>query len=157
MFTLRNEDLRKWVNTLTKWEKFLWGYLEFAELDIQRNENPTEDFPNKYWIVDTQNTWGPEPCEGGADVFEAHPSVVEEFLDDLYEESEEIEGFPEVVGDEIGYHGWEAGYWGWLFDHKEDADLSPEVKQFLNEHSWECEMCNLMAFHTEEVDLEKFI
>ena len=150
------KTVQEWANTLNKWEKLFWSYLEYAQLRIEPNENITEDFPNKYWIMDSSLTWDPEPCEGGADIFEAHPAIVEELLDDLYEESEDYD-FPEVVGDEIGYHGWEAGYWAWLFDHKEDTDLSPEVKQFLNEHSWECEVCSLMAFHAEEVDLEKFI
>lgn len=148
--------MEEWADSLNEWERLFWSYLVYADFRIEPNENISEDFPNKYWIVDNQLVWDSEPCNSVVDVFESHPTIVEEFLDNLYEEAEEYD-FPEVVGDEIGYHGWEAGYWAWLFNHKEDADLEPGVKQFLNNHSWECEICDLMAFHAEEVDVEKFV
>lgn len=142
--------------TYNKWEDLMFEYLAFASLRVEPNENQTEDFPNKYWLMDNELTWDSCPIESAADVFEGHPSIVNELLDDLDEEAREYNlDIPDSLLDEDGkwYGRWEAGYWALLLDKAETYGL----EYFVESHRWKMEICSLMAFHVEEVDLEKFV
>lgn len=141
-------------NYENRWEEIFEDYLAFSGLAIELNENRTEDFPNKYWLVDTQNVWDPQPIEETKDVFEGHPTIVDEIIDDLDEEIATL-NVPESLKGEDGkiYYYWEAGYWGSLLLQAKDFGL----EYWVEDHEAQLEYCRLIAFHTEDVDLEKFI
>lgn len=144
--------MKKQNKTFNKWETYFLSYLVYAELRIERNKNQGDDCPNKYWTVDPTGTWEPEPCESAVDVFEAHPSLVDELLDNLCEEAE---GYvlPEKLGNKIQYSPYQAGYWALLLDEAQ----GPDPESFARIHEWELTLCQLMVFHYDEVDLEKFV
>lgn len=139
---------------LNKWEELFESYLSFAGLAVELNENQTEDFPNKYWLIDTQNVWDPQPVEEAKDVFEDHPTIVNEIIDDLDEEIATL-NVPESFTDDKKetYYYWEAGFWALLLDNAESLGLEGWAK----DHEWQLQICQLIAFHSEDVDLEKFI
>lgn len=147
-------SIEEWVNTLNEWEKIFWEYLNYASLGIEPNENIGEDFPNKYWVIDAQSCWDPAPCENAEGVFEAHPVIVDELLDDL---DAEFEGLvlPNVLENENGktYLRWEAGFWGTLLHRAKELKLERLAKDY----EFELQVCDLVAFHASDVDLEKFI
>lgn len=138
--------------TFNKWEAYFLSYLEYAELRIERNENQGEDYPNRYWVIDPTGTWEPEPCESAADVFEAHPSIIEEFLDNLVEETQYYL-LPEKLGDKVQYYPYQAGYWALLLEDAQNLGVEP----FARTYEWELTLCQFIAFHTDEVNLEKFV
>lgn len=144
--------MKKQNKTFNKWETYFLSYLVYAELRIERNKNQGDDCPNKYWTIDPTGTWEPEPCESAVDVFEAHPSIIEELLDYLCEEAEGYV-FPEKLGNKVQYSPYQAGYWALLLDEAQSLGVEP----FARIYEWELTLCQLIAFHYDEVDLEKFV
>lgn len=148
------KTMEEWANSLNEWERLFWNYLVYADFRIEPNENITEDFPNKYWIVDNQLVWDSVPCNTVADVFESHPTIVNEIIDDLDEEIATLNVPEEFTGkDKQTYYYWEAGFWALLLDNAASLGLEEWVK----DHDWALKICKLVAFHSEDVDLEKFI
>lgn len=144
--------MKKQNKTFNKWEAYFLSYLEHVELRIERNKNQGDDCPNKYWTVDSTGIWEPEPCESAVDVFEAHPSIIEGLLDNLCEEAKYYR-LPEKLGNKVKYYPYQAGYWALLLDKARSFGL----KYFARTHEWELTLCQLIAFHYDEVDLEKFV
>ena len=144
--------MKKQNKTFNKWETYFLSYLEFVQLRIERNTNQGGDCPNKYWIVDSTGIWASEPCESAIDVFEAFPSLVDELLDALCEEAESYT-LPEKLGNKVQYSPYQAGYWALLLDEAQ----GPDSESFTRIHEWELTLCQLMVFHYDEVDLEKFV
>lgn len=147
-------SVKEWVDTLNEWERVFWEYLNYASLRIEPNENISEDFPNKYWVMDTQSCWEPVPCSNAEDVFEAHPAIIDELLDGLDEEAEGLI-LPKVLESENGeaYQRWEAGFWGVLSHRAKELKL----ERFAKVYGVELQVCDLVAFHASDVDLEKFV
>ena len=142
----------KQKKTFNKWETYFLSYLEFVRLRIERNKNQGDDCPNKYWVVDSAGIWEPEPCESAIDVFEAFPSLVDGLLNVLCKEAESY-SLPETLGDKVQYHSYQAGYWALLLDKARSLGL----KFFAQTHEWKLTLCQLIAFHYDDVDLEKFV
>lgn len=157
---MTNQELQEyenWVASLNHWEKLMCAYLEYAQLRIEYNENITEDDPHKYWLIDTQATWEASGVDTAADVFESHPSIAEGIIDSLMEcadESDiELPDSIKVDDEEFGY-GY-AEYWAAYLSAKES--VSEEEKKFIKDNEWGMQICELMVYHSDEVDLEKFI
>ena len=158
-----------WYDNLNKWEKLFVEYLDFAELGVERNENPTEDNDNPYWVIDRSNTWEAQPCRCAEDVFEAHPSIMEdEIIDTLINglfEVLNLFGYQDIIQvkqlvyDGKGFYYNEAGYYPVLRKLVAEGIIKPteELSKFLKDYSWDIDICELVAFHTDEVDLEKFV
>lgn len=163
------EAAKAWYDNLNKQEKLFVEYLDFAELGIERNENPTEDNNNSYWVVDRSNTWEAQPCENAEDVFEAHPSIIEDsIIDNLAEKLEATLNFGKygdiiqvkpLVYDSERFYYYEAGYYPVLRKLVLEGEIEPteELSKFLEDYSWDIDICELVAFHADEVDLEKFV
>lgn len=49
-----------------------------------------------------------------------------------------------------------AGYWAFLYE-RQDLVPSESFKEFFETKEWETQICELLAFHLEEVDLSNFI
>ena len=148
------KTMEEWADSLNEWERLFWSYLVYADFRIEPNENISEDFPNKYWIVDNQLVWDSEPCNSVVDVFESHPTIVDEIIDDLDEEIATLNVPEKFTGeDKQTYYYWEAGFWALLLDNAASLGLEEWVK----DHDWALKICKLVAFHSEDVDLEKFI
>lgn len=146
--------MEEWADSLNEWERLFWSYLVYADFRIEPNENISEDFPNKYWIVDNQLVWDSEPCNSVADVFESHPTIVDEIIDDLDEEIATLNVPESFTGeDKQTYYYWEAGFWALLLDNAASLGL----EEWTKDHDWELKICKLVAFHSEDVDLKKFI
>ena len=139
---------------MNEWEELFYSYLEYAGFIVEPNENVSEDFPNRFWLLDKWYVWDPAPCNTAADIFEGHPSVVNEIIDDLDDEIATL-GAPESFTgeDKQTYYYWEAGYWALLLDNAESLGL----EEWMKDHEWQLKICKLIAFHAEDVDLEKFI
>ena len=144
--------MKKQNKTFNKWETYFLSYLEFVQLRIERNKNQGGDCPNKYWIVDSTGIWASGPCESAIGVFEGFPSLVVELLDALCEEAESYT-LPEKLGNKVQYSPYQAGYWALLLDEAQ----GPDSESFTRIHEWELTLCQLMVFHYDEVDLEKFV
>lgn len=139
---------------MNKWEELFESYLSFAGLGIVLNEERSEDFPNKFWLIDNWYVWDPAPCNTAADVFEDHPAVVNGIIDDMDEEIATLNVPESFTGeDKQTYYYWEAGYWALLLDNAESLGL----EEWAKDHEWQLKICKLIAFHSEDVDLEKFI
>lgn len=137
-----------------KWEKLFEEYLNYAGLAIEYNENRDEDTPNRFWLIDVENTWEISALNEAQEVFEAHPSIAERIIDDLDEEIATLSVPEFFVGeDKQTYYYWEAGYWGLLRKRARSFGL----EEWAKDHEFELGVCELMAFHTEDVNLEKFI
>lgn len=163
------EAATAWYDNLNKCEKLFVEYLDFAELGIERNENPTEDNDNPYWVIDRSNTWEAQPCRRAEDVFEAHPSIIEDSMVDSLAEGlecvldigsyQDIIQVKELVYDGKSYFYDEAGYYPTLRKLVSEGIIKPteELSKFLEDYSWNIDICELVAFHANEVDLEKFV
>lgn len=163
------EAAKAWYDNLNKQEKLFVEYLDFAELGIERNENPTEENNNSYWVIDRSNTWEAQPCENAEDVFEAHPSIIEDsIINSLAEGLEAILNLrsyrdiirvKELIYDGEDFYYNEAGYYPVLRKLVLEGEIEPteELSKFLEDYSWDIDICELVAFHADEVDLEKFV
>ena len=60
-------------------------------------------------------------------------------------------------GDYEEFFPSEAGYWAVIYERKDDLFTSEDFKKFFEENDWDLQICELLAFHLEEVDLSKFI
>lgn len=146
------KQIWKQNETLNKWEKYFLSYLKYAQLRVELNENQGEDYPNRYWVIDPTATWEAEPCESAADIFEDHPLIIEELLDSLFEEAQDYI-LPEKLGDKVQYYPYQVEYWALLLEEAQNLGL----EQFAQDYEWGLMVCQLIAFHTDEVDLEKIV
>lgn len=163
-----NKEAEKWFDSLNEWEKLFVEYLDYAEFGIERNENPTEDNDAPYLVIDRQACWEAEPCASTTDVFEAHPSIVDEIIGNLAEALEEIfnlDDYASIIqikdlkydGEDFYYS--EAGYYPILRKYVAEGEIKPTqaLLKFFEDYSWDIDICELVAFHANEVNIEKFV
>lgn len=147
---------------MNKWEKLFESWLEHNQFLIEENLNPDPEYEGSYLVVDREQCWGNEVVRTAEDVLSAHPSTEMEFLDSMEEEAEGL-ALPERVvkhykdGSYEEFFPMEAGYWAVIYERKDDLFTSEDFKKFFEENDWGLQICELLAFHLEEVDLSKFI
>lgn len=155
-----NEEAKKWYESLNPAEKAFSNFLEYAQLHIEPRQFSDGDGENegKYWVVDSQNCWGNETVGNAQGVIEAHPSIIDEMIDGIEEDAEGLD-FPEdIVGEDgLMHEPYEAGYWATLYWRRNELNLGNEEKEFLESYRGDIMVLDMVAFHSAEVDLEKFI
>ena len=64
-----------------------------------------------------------------------------------------------LVYDSERFYYYEAGYYPVLRKLVLEGEIEPteELSKFLEDYSWDIDICELVAFHADEVDLEKFV
>lgn len=147
---------------MNKWEELFESWLHYCNLSIEENNNPDlEEDEGKYVVVDRELCWANETVLTAEDVVSAHPSIENEFLDTLAEDAIELALPTQVTemhddGSHETFYPTEAGYWAFLYKHQ-DLVPSESFKKFFKDKEWELQICELLAFHLEEVDLSNFI
>lgn len=155
----KNFDLTSWyTETCNDWERIFFEYLLDSDLAIDEvSPDEEEEYKDAFLLRDCQLCWDNVIVRNAADVFEAHPAIVDELIDDTIDESEDYD-FPDtIVYNSDTYSYWEAGYWGAIYHLKDSEDFSEKQKTWIEQHIWQLKVCALIAFHHEEVNLEKFI
>lgn len=163
MNAVTKNEYEKWLNSLNKWEWLFASYLEDNSLGIEENPAPgSAEDRAPYVLVDRTNTWSIAEVRDAADVFEAHPAIVDELLDNLYEELKEVIPDPPLLTDkQTTYYPWEAGWYPlfleqWSKEYSGNAK-SAAIATFIEDHEYLINLVDLIANHANEVDLEKFI
>ena len=157
-------EYEKWLNSLNRWEWLFASYLEDNSLGIEENPAPgSAEDRAPYVLVDRANAWGIIEVRDAADVFEAHPTIIDELLDDLYEELKEVIPDPPLLTDkQTTYYPWEAGWYPLFREQWDKYGYSHNAESvvtatFIEDHRYQINLADLIANHANEVDLGKFI
>ena len=147
---------------MNKWEKLFGSWLKYNHFSIEENLDPDPEYEGSYLVVDREQCWDNEIVRTAEDVLSAHPSTEIEFLDFMEDNAEGL-ALPERVvkyykdGSYEEFFPSEAGYWAVIYERKDDLFTSEDFKKFFEENDWDLQICELLAFHLEEVDLSNFI
>lgn len=146
---------------MNKWEELFESWLEYCHFSIEENQDPDPEYEGSFLLADRDNCWKDQVVRSAEDILAWHPSEENEFLNALLIDAVWLALPTQLTkihddGSHETFYPSEAGYWAFLYE-RQDWFPSENFKKFFKDKEWELQICELLAFHLEEVDLSNFI